>query len=237
MKYLLVLLTSFALFFVSVMPLDAAAGLRDRERPDRTPDRGGKLDPRGVADPRGKNDPRSDNLDENRESWQDTYEQNSDNREDARGEGDDEREDAFEQNQENREDNFDDASENREQGREEYADELEDMGDDIRDGDEILDDDLEFRGDGDGLIDGDGYESDDNDLLKIMAIGAMANSLPQNAQPQSVNGSDYYFDGTTWYKPVTTPSGTSYEVVPAPWFWSRSQRVLATNDAAAIQPR
>jgi hypothetical protein len=226
MKYVIAALIPLALLGEMVIPQDTEAGLRDRprdrdragrvDRPVTNPGRGGVYDPRGVADPRGENDPRSDNLDENRESRQDTLENNSDNREDARGEGDDEREDALEQNQENRQDTYDDASENREQGREEYADELEDAGDNIRDGDEVFDDDPEFRGDGDGLIDGDGYESDDNDLLKVMAIGSVRRSLPQNAQPQSVNGSDYYSDGTNWYKPVSTGSGMTYEIVPAP---------------------
>ena len=224
MKYLIITLASLSLLAATIIPHDAEAGLRDRkrdrvratERRDTTPERGDRLNPRGVADPRGENDPRSDNMEENRDARQDTAEKNSENREDARGEGDDEREDAFEENQDNRQDTHDDASENREQGREEYADELEDAGDDIRDGDEVFDDDNEFRGDEDGLIDGDGFESDDNDLLKVMTIGAMSRSLPQNAQPQSVNGSEYYSDGTNWYKPVSTASGMTYEVVPAP---------------------
>lgn len=224
MKYLLIALTSIALLGMGFIPPVAEAGLRDGPRDrlrsvDRrvtTPERRGRLDPRGVADPRGENDPRSDNLDENRESRGDTVEDNSDSRQDARGEGDDEREDAFEQNQENRQDTYDDGADNREQGREEYAEELEDMSDDIRDGDDMFDDQGELRGDGDGLIDGDGFESDDNDLLKVMTIGSVRRNLPQNAQPQSINGSDYYFDGTNWYKPVSTASGMTYEIVPAP---------------------
>ena len=224
MKHLILTLASLSLLAANVIPENAEAGLRDGQRDrirsvDRrvtTPERRGRLDPSGVADPRGENDPRSDNLDENRESRQDTAEKNSDNRQDARGEGNDEREDAFEQNQENRQGSFDDAADNREQGREEYVDELEDMGDDIRDGDEVFDDDNEFRGDGDGLVDGDGFEDDDNDLLKVMAIGSVRRNLPQNAQPQSVNGSDYYYDGNNWYQPVSSASGTTYKVVPAP---------------------
>jgi hypothetical protein len=211
MKYLIITLASLGLLVATIIPHNAEAGLRDNKRDrirstDRrvkTPEREDRLNPRGVADPRGENDPRSDNMDENRDARQDTAEKNSENREDARGEGDDEREDAFEENQDNRQDTHDDASENREQGREEYAD-------------EVFDDGNEFRGDEDGLIDGDGFESDDNDLLKVMTIGAMSRSLPQNAQPQSVNGSDYYSDGTNWYKPVSTASGMTYEVVPAP---------------------
>jgi hypothetical protein len=46
----------------------------------------------------------------------------------------------------------------------------------------------------------------------------MVRRLPANAQPQTVNGTQYYTSGDTWYQPVPSATGTQYQVVQPPGY-------------------
>jgi hypothetical protein len=49
-----------------------------------------------------------------------------------------------------------------------------------------------------------------------LAVGTFLAILSANAQPQTINGQTYYYDGTNYYQPCYQGTDSGYCVVPNP---------------------